>query len=163
MERKYYFASPLREADRQWSKPIKIALDNLNIDYYNHDQFGEMLDGVTTEVKQFAGKDFNVYPADAAKKIADIELEQLKYMKGLIVCLPPSYHEFTQGVAIELGICIIQHKPILLFIDKSRPVDNLSLLLHFYDKLKIVYIEDNIEDNIISFIREEESNDTGKE
>ena len=42
-----------------------------------------------------------------------------------------------------------------LFIDKTRPISNLSLTIRFYDNLYISYIEDNVEDTILKFVRED--------
>lgn len=154
MLHKLYLASPLREEDRQYTNPIKEALEKLNQFYYKHDQFAAKLDSVSLKQCKFAGKTFNVYPDNVAKEIASTEISELKDMDALVACLPPTYHEFTQGVSIEIGITLAMNKPILLFIDRTRPVSNLSLLLRFYPKLHIHYMDEDIEQVISDFVNE---------
>lgn len=150
---KLYLSSPLREDDRKYTDKVKQALTNLDLFYFKHDQFAIKLDSVTIKQNTFGGKEYNIYPDNIAKEIADIEFSELDITDGLIIVLPPSYHEFTTGVAVEIGYSIARKIPILLFIDKTRPIDNLSLTIRFYDKLHICYIEDSIEQNLNNFMR----------
>lgn len=148
-----YLSSPLRESDRKYTDCIKQALTELNQFYYKHDQFAAKLDKVSIEQNTFANKVYNVYPDDIAKEIADTEFSELDSMHGMIVCLPPDYHECTTGVAVEIGFAVARHKPILLFIDRTRPINSLSLTIRFYKKLSIHYIDENIKQVISEFTK----------
>ena len=149
-----YLSSPLREQDRLYIDKVKSALYELNQFYYKHDQFAIKLDSVSIQQNIFAGKAYNVYPDDIAKEIADTEFNELNNTDGMIVVIPPSYHECTTGVAVEIGYAIAKKIPILLFIDKTRPINNLSLTIRFYDKLYIHYIDDDIKLIITEFVRD---------
>lgn len=149
---KLYLSSPLRPEDRAYTDKIKNELDKLRQFYYKHDQFAIKLDSVSIKKNSFAGKEYNVYPSEIAKEIADTEFNELNSTDGLIVILPPSYHEFTTGVAVEIGFAIAKNIPILLFIDRTRPIDNISLTIRFYKNLYIRYIDEDVGQVISKFI-----------
>lgn len=149
---KLYLSSPLRPEDRAYTDKIKSELDKLGQFYYKHDQFAIKLDSVSIKQNSFAGKEYNIYPSKIAKEIADTEFSELDNTDGLIVILPPSYHEFTTGVAVEMGYAIARNIPILLFIDRTRPIDNISLTVRFYKNLYIHYMDEDVGQVISKFI-----------